>query len=432
MSPRAVDVLSLSLVLSLGSSGLVHGAVADRSSADSEPNPSDCAPRRLFDSNFLWPALSQAERCASSPLLSKTERARALRDAGRVRARLGDYAGAEQAFTKALALLPRDADISYRLAQVLRERPEDALPHAERAARSAKNLRLQASAQFLIGQILLDLGNKAGAQKSFERAYTLRGDLHALRAVVQLNRDRPEKAAEYASQAARAALAAPRWYRGAALRQSALTWLEIPDYRRAADGLNCALELEPDDLDALRTLARIKSQGSAGLKPCAFEEALREERTWTETAARQALDAELGDLDALRGLIAIRRAQGAPAETLALTVRFLAAVEDAPDYQWRDALIFAGQTFLALGEKELALSALTLDWELFPTRSVRALALEARTGPPRRERLESEVQTLRQKRIDVHLALAHARLELNDEAGALRNLRELLAVSSAP
>lgn len=380
------------------------------------PSRSECfaARRYAYDSTYLWSALALAERCAGSPELSERDRARALLDAGRIRSRLGDYAGAEDAFKRVLQLAPDRAEAALGLAHVLRERPEEALEYAERAVRDARTPRLKASSQFLAGQIRLDMGDRAGAQESFNLALKAGGeDLDVLRALVRLTRERPREASDYASRAWRAAGSAPKWHRAAAYRRSASIWLELQDARRAADGYLCALELDPDDLDAMDALSALAGglrRGPPG--PCAPAAV---DTAWTEDAAREALGIEPGNLDALRALITLKRGQGAKAEALDLAKRFLAAIEAAPSYQWGDALLFAGNAFVELEEMDLALSAVTEHYELFsPSTSLGALALEARTGPPRRERLESDVPTLKQKRADLDRELARGRSELKD------------------
>lgn len=395
-------------------------AAAPERSPAAAPSRSECfaAPRYAYDSTYLWSALALAERCAGSPELSERDRAQALLDAGRIRSRLGDYAGAEGAFKGVLRLAPDRAEAAHGLAAVLRERPEEALEHAERAVRDAKTPRLKASALFLSGQIRLDLGDPAGARESFDLALKAGGeDLDVLRALVRLTRERPREASDYASRAWLAAGSAPRWHRAAAYRRSASIWRELQDARRAADGYLCALELDPDDLDAMHALGAL----AGGLRrdppgPCAPADG---DKAWTEDAARRALGIEPGDLDALRALIAIKLGRGAKAEALDLAKRFLAAIESAPSYQWRDALLFAGNAFVELEEMDLALSAVTEHYELFsPSISLGALALEARTGPPRRERLEGDAPSLKEKRADLDRELARARSDLKEHLPA--------------
>lgn len=402
---------ALILCAGLGISQAGAASPARLPAADLSRSECFAARKYAYDSTYLWSALALAERCAGSPELSERDRAQALLDAGRIRSRLGDYVGAEGAFKRALKLAPDRAEAAHGLGNVLRERPEEAIEYAERAVRDARTPRLKASALFLAGQIRLDLGDRAGARESFDLALKAGGDdLDVLRALVRLTRERPREASDYAERAWRAARSAPMWYRGAAYRRSALIWLELQDEHRAADSYRCALDHDPDDFDALSALVSDLLQAPA--RPCAPAAA---EKAWTEDAAREALGIEPGNLDALRALITIKRGQGAVAEALDLAKRFLAAIEAAPSYQWRDALLFAGNTFVELGEMDLALSAVTEHYELFsPSTSLAALALEARTGPPRRERLESEVPSLKQKRADFNRELARAREELQN------------------
>jgi len=126
-----------------------------------------------------------------------------------------------------------------------------------------------------------------------------------------------------------------------------------------------------------------------------------------------------GNLDALRALITIKHGQGARAEALDLAKRFLAAIDAAPSDQWGDALLFAGSIFVELKEMDLSLSAVTEHYELFsPSTSREALALEARTGPPRRESLEADVLSLAQKRAEFDRELARVRSQLEDRPPA--------------
>jgi len=87
-----------------------------------ELSRSECfaARKYAYDSTYLWSALALAERCAGAPGLSERDRAQALLDAGRICSRLGDYAGAERSFKRALQLAPDRAEAAHGLANVLR------------------------------------------------------------------------------------------------------------------------------------------------------------------------------------------------------------------------------------------------------------------------------------------------------------------------
>ncbi|HEX4048475.1 MAG TPA: hypothetical protein VH309_11600, partial [Elusimicrobiota bacterium] len=113
-----------------------------------------------------WIAVDDADRLDAVPGLPPTERAGLLVDGARARFLIGDAAGAERDLRRALALEPGGAEASYRLAALLRDRPDEALPYAERAARAAAAAPRRAAAERLAGEIRLDLGDEAGARSS--------------------------------------------------------------------------------------------------------------------------------------------------------------------------------------------------------------------------------------------------------------------------
>lgn len=166
------------------------------------------------------------------------------RDEGNARLSVGDYAGAEDAFKRALRDDPADAAASYGLAQSLRERPKEALRHAEAAG-----------AHRLAGEIRCDLGDAAGCEASLGRALEASADdLEALWSLARLKRG-----SVYARRAFEAAKRSPSWSRAAAYRLSARIWLEIKDEAMAAESLRRAIALEPEDLEALQTLERLRA-----------------------------------------------------------------------------------------------------------------------------------------------------------------------------
>lgn len=208
-----------------------------------------------------WIALSDAERRARQAGTADAARAEALVESAWLRLQLGDAPGAERHCLDALRLKPGDAEASYRLAEALRDRPERALPHADRAAAAARTPRREAAARRLAGEIRLDLGDLTAARASLERALAIDADdLDALRAMVRVLAARPKKARVFALRAARAAEAAPLWYRAAALRFSAHIWLELKEYGEAEAGFARALAFDPDDLGALESLVLVKNE----------------------------------------------------------------------------------------------------------------------------------------------------------------------------
>lgn len=182
------------------------------------------------------------------------------RDEGDARLSVGDYEGAEEAYKRALRADPADAGASHGLAQSLRERPREALVHAEAAG-----------AHRLAAEIRCDLGDAAGCEAGLARALEASGDdLEALWALARLKRG-----SVHARRAFEAAGRAPSWCRASAYRLSARIWLEVKDEGGAAESLRRAIALEPDDLQALETLESLPARPPAARR--AAEPAPRDE-----------------------------------------------------------------------------------------------------------------------------------------------------------
>ncbi len=379
---------------------------------------------RKVRSDLLWIALDIADRCAAVPGLEKPRRAAYHLAGGNVRLMLGDYAAAEGAFRRALALDGADADAAFGLAEALRERPEEALPFAEKAVRGAQSRRRRAAALRLGGQIRLDLGDAAGARRSFARALELAGeDLEILEDMARAARTPPEASA-HALRALKAAGAVPLWLRPAAYRFCARLGMEIGDHALAADSLGRALRLDTDDLPALQLLVKLRRTGfreppAGGGRPRESQESSPAELS--EAAAVGLLESQAEDLEALRRLIEIRRTQGRPAEAAALAGRFMDAALDSPAWKQPDAYHLVGKIWLELGDMEMARQSLWHARNMEP-RSVAIMTLAARIGA-------GEAADDNPVPADLHADIAAARLELDDAAGAERSLERALALT---
>jgi len=223
------------------------------------------------------------------------------RDEAAARYAVGDYAGAEEAYGRALRLDPADTESSHGLALAARDRPREALAHAEAAG-----------AHRLAAEIRCDLGDAAGCEAGLAKALRLTGDdLDALWSMVRLQRGRPGAAA-YAQRAFEAAGRAPSWCRGSAYRLSARIWLELKEEERAAESLRRAIALNPDDFEALDALGGLRVRVSA-LRPAP---AAREE---------------------------------SPLETIESARRFADGIGRAPAWQRADAWRRVTRAWIALG-----------------------------------------------------------------------------------
>ncbi|MEQ1917678.1 MAG: hypothetical protein ABL955_00645, partial [Elusimicrobiota bacterium] len=299
-----------------------------------------------------WSALDFAERCAALPGLSDSQRAAALFNLAGIRALVGDPAGAERDLKRTLELEPGGVDASLRLAQVLRERPEESVRLAEQVAHSSATISRRVYAHRLAGEIKIDLGDAPGARLSFERALALSGqDLDALLGMVRILRDRPKEAFVYARRASSAAETAPLWYRPAAYRLSALAWLELKDYSRAMVSARRALDLYPDDRDTMRIMVQIEQDQPRSSKIWLGLKGLFRARWTVRREVDLAPPLESGepeDLDALHRLIDLKRGRKELQAAVSFADQFVEAIEESPDWQRPSAYRLAAQTWMEL------------------------------------------------------------------------------------
>lgn len=385
----------MKLAFALITAGLFPRAVPAANAAPA-PTPLECAASRARarsearkGTDDLASALRDAERCGQHL------------DAGRARLLLGDAAGAERSFKKALTADPGDAGALYGLAVATRDRPKEALGYADRAARAGASIQRRAAAHRLAGEIRLDLGDRAGAASSVEAALKLKGDdLEALRDMVLVKRARPGEAAPYAARALAAADAAPAWARSSAYRFCARMYLELKDEKGSALSLRRALALDPDDLDALEALVQLKVRGEPAALP----------------PAKPAADS--GELDAMLRRIALLREEKKSAEAAALAESFMDAVPESPSWQITAAYHAVALEWLALGNEEMARQSIRFARELDP-RSVEILRLAQRLGAG--DGAEDDPTPA-----DAYAAIGRARMSLDDLEGAERSLRKAL------
>ena len=331
MSPgRSRAPLALAAALALSASGRAFGG------------PPDCAEHvRAAELQYardntpgVWKHLEKARRCAEDGGVGGAERAVLLRDSGALRARLGDVHGAESELKRALELAPGDADAALVLATILRDRPEDALPWAERAAGSSGTAG--AAGLRVLAGVFADLGDEKAARASLSRALERSpDDLEALAELARLERGRPEAAEPLARRAAAAAEAAPAWLRGGARRRVARMWLDLGRPDEASGALRRALAADRDDLLALEALEAL-----GGPAPAPFE-------------ARPAAAAPALELDALRRAFEERRRPGRRPAREELFA-FDAEIERSPGWQQAAGHRWAAEAWLAAGESTRA------------------------------------------------------------------------------
>ncbi len=356
-----------------------------------------------------WEALKRAALLAAAPELSDSRRAGALLEAGSLRLLVGDDVGAERDFQDALRLQPGDARAYYGLAQAIRDRPREALPHADHAARSAAPPRRRAAAHRLAAEIRSDLGDAAGAQASLESALESAGqDLEALRDMVWLKRETPPEAHPYALRAFRAAETAPLWCRPAAFRLSARNWLELKDIPRAMAAYRRALEVNPDDLEALENLVRIMRERPEASPVFPDSE-----------PGASPLPPDPEDLESLRALIAAARERKRPREAAEFAGRFEEAIQEAPLWQQADAFRLLAHTWLELGETAKAQQAVRSMDELEPNPVKPGPLLSLVEYPGDRE--AEKFKTARS-----HIAIGLLRAELKEPGEAERSLNRAL------
>lgn len=384
--------------------------------AFAQPNPDDSD----------WRALADADRDAADPKASGPHRAESLRRAGELRLSLGDFPGAETDFRRALELLPGDSGLLLRLAEALHERPELALPFADRAASAAgASAAARADGYLLAGRLRLELEDAAGAEKSLALALSdAPDDLDALHAMARVLRARKPAAFVFAERAERAAAKSPPWRRPAALRLAARVWLELDEHARAAENFRLALLFNPEDLDALGPLVRMKDRLApgrlAGLRRAALAAGRRTEletEASSEEAPLRALASAPDDLEALRRLVVLHR-ERRPAEAAAYAARFGAAVPRSPVWQRAEAYRELARLWSSLGDAAKAQASIDRAHDgqsdsLLTWRMIDALP------PPAKEKLNQGGP------MAVYCAAAEMRLALGDRAGA----EEVLALA---
>jgi len=304
-----------------------------------------------------WRAQRLADEWAALPGLPAAERAEALVQAAQARSQVGDYAGAEGALKQALNAKPQDPLASFLLAQATRDRPAEALPRAEDAARGAQSPRRRAAAYRLAAEIRLDLGDGAGARADLTRALDqAHDDLDSLVLAATAYGDSPDEALKYARQACAAADAQPSWRRAAAERVCARALSDRKDYAGAMAAAGRALALDPDDSDTLRAILRIKRLSPDEKLPAGG--APGAEKALSGAQARRALAEDPDDFEALRSLAEAARAAGNKAEAADLAERFTAAVRLSPDWERLDAYRLSARLWIELGDARKALASL--------------------------------------------------------------------------
>lgn len=376
-----------------------------------------------FDEDLAWEALFYADRAGADRL------------AGEIRLLLGDLAGAEANFERALLQNPRDAGLLLLLSRAKRDRPGDALAYARRSVHAGAG----AAAHLFAGKLQVDLGDKAGAEESLARALELApDDLDALHAMVRLKRGRKKEAFAYADRAERAAGQAPLWHRSDALRYSARIWIEIEEHARAAENLIRALAANPDDFDALLALVRIKDKlpqttlarahrgAGAGW---AESEPAPEPAGKIEDELKRELEKDENHLEALRRLVELSRDQGRVPRAAVLAHRFQHAVSKAPLWQWESAYRLSGRLWLDLGREERAFQSLSRALGVNPD------SIAARRAIMGLRRPQEEDSILGAADIDGFshrfVRSAALRVELKDHAGAKECLRQALELNPA-
>lgn len=370
-----------------------------------------------------------ADRGAAVAGLTDSRRAAILTGRARARALLGDGAAAEQDLKEALRLRPRDAEASFRLAQAARDRPQEALPYAELAARAAETDGRRAAARRLAAMIRLDLGDETGARKSLESAPRTPGqELDALQSSLRLARGRPSEAAAIAEGAVRAAERSPLWVRPAAYRLCARLWFESKNYPKALESLKAALALAPDDLYTLEAMVQIKrerpndSLDFAAPAPAAGRPA---KNSLPEAELLRELHSDPEDLDALSRLIELARGRGRIPDELRYAARFMDAAREASPWRQPAAYRFIARVWSDLGDDANVQIALGLARDL----DRRSIEFEELAQPLRRPDSREAVYVA--NRVAAYVAIAQARAELGDAAKAEISVRLALAQDPA-
>jgi len=390
-------------------------------------------------------AVLYADRAAALESAPAAGRARAYRLSGEYRLGVGDAAGAREKLERALALAPEDPGALSLLAQAAREEPGAALGWAERALKASAGAApgRRAALHLLAADIRVDLEDEEGAARELASALELDpGNLDALRAMARVERRRGGDAAFYARAAERAAEDAPEWLRPAARRYAARVWLDLDDEPRAARAYRRALELDPDDQEALRCLVEItgKEPGAAaervappGTPPRPPEESWAE---WTPQALERAERRDPDGVEAVRLRAARARERREPREAAREAGQLAEALWRAPLWQQAAGEVMAARLQLDLGDEREASVRLATALRLEP-HSLRAWRLESRLKTARESRRVS-VSVLHSSVVadqapDAGQALAFgyrevaaARWTLGDPAGAERAVARAL------
>lgn len=347
-----------------------------------ESAPPDLAAlERQFESSLAdfdyWQALAYADLVAAAPQTAAARRSEVLRKAGELRLLLGDFPGAAEDFRNAMGGNPRASDL-LNLAEAKREQPEEALPYAERAAKAPDAAAFdRAKANLLAAALRMDMGDASGAEKNLALALTdAPDDLDALSAMVRLKRENKPAARAYAERAERAAAKTPPWQRPAAYRFASRIWLEIGEHERAAEKLRSALRLNPEDLEALAPLVRMKDKLTpkqlAGFQRSALVSDADKEaaaKSPSADAVNRALAANPHDLEALRQLLVLNRSN--PAAATSHAARFADSVRKSPVWHRAEADRVLAAFWLSVGNEGKAYATLDHAYE-FQTNSIAA------------------------------------------------------------
>lgn len=203
-------------------------------------------------------------------------------------------------------------------------------------------------------------------------------------------------------KACEAADAQPAWRRAAAERLCARVLTDLKEYSGAMAALGKALALNADDADTLRGILRVKRASPYEKVP--GEAAPLPDKSASVEQARAALAVDPDDLEALRVLIASEKNK---AEAAKLAERFTAAVRRAPNWQRVDAYRLSAEQWLALKDKKKAFGSLE-----------RAEDLSGPSVPTERLVGKAAGRYIAGALSEAYEAAMFVRLELGDAAGA--------------
>lgn len=376
----------------------------------------------------FWLALGAAERRVALSGFTSAQKARAFFDRAQVRELIGDVPGAQSDLEQVLKLEPREADAEGRLARLLRDTPPQALRYAEQSARDTSSPRRRAEQEALVGAILIDLGKRTEARTHLLRALSLdAGNTAALEGMVEITRDLPAEAAAYVDRAASVADAAPLWERPASYRLCARLSQEAGDDSKAVLLLGRALRLDPEDLYTLEALVRIRRerpheplapalQASAAAAPAV--------RAWSERQLAEILTTDPDDLEALGRMIDLQRRRGRLPEAVDFAEKFMDALPRAPLWRQPVGYRFITESWLALGKISNASKSLDIAKDL----DRRSLEIESLTRAIGRQDYGFRAAGDLSNQEGAYVAIAQARAELGDAAGARANLSRALAL----